>query len=293
MITTNTPNILITGATGNIGSELVKILSAQNIPFRALVRASESATALSALPGAQVVTGDMADPESLAKALQGIKKAFLLTNSSEVAETLQRQFVTAARQAGVQHIVKLSQLAADIHSPVRFLRYHAAIEQQIKDSGMAYTFLRPNLFMQGFLSFRELIARQGKFFAAIGDAPVSVIDIRDIAAVAAAALTNDAHQGKTYTLTGPEALTHQQIAAALGDATGKPVTFINISPEEMLKAVLEAGFPVWQADGLIEDYAHYARGEAAAVSTTVQEVTGTPARSINTFAKDYSAAFSA
>ncbi|MFT3826622.1 MAG: SDR family oxidoreductase [Chitinophagaceae bacterium] len=289
---THTPSILITGATGNVGSEIARQLSANNIPFRAMVRSIEGAEAIAALKGAELVTGDFNDPESISNALNGIERAFLLTNSSEQAETQQCNFTDAARKAGVQHIVKLSQLAADLHSPVRFLRYHAAVEQKIQASGLAYTFLRPNLFMQGLLGFSYTIATQGKFFAAIGDAPISMIDVRDIAAVAVEALTGEGHEGKTYTITGPEALTHDQLAVQLSKASGSPVQFIPVSPEDMQQGLLAAGFPLWQAEGLIEDYAHYARGEAAAVTTTVQDVTGQPARRFANFAKEYAPFFS-
>jgi uncharacterized protein YbjT (DUF2867 family) len=119
----------------------------------------------------------------------GVDRAFLLTNSSEQAEDQQSAFVAVAQSAGVKHIVKLSQWAADKDSPVRFLRYHAAVERIIKESGLAFTFLRPNLFMQGLLAFRETIVGQGKFFAAAGDTKISAVDVRDIAAVATAALT--------------------------------------------------------------------------------------------------------
>jgi uncharacterized protein YbjT (DUF2867 family) len=285
-------NILLTGATGNTGMELAKHLSAKGIPFRALVRSVEKAEALAALPGAELLAGDLANPPGLAPAFKGITKAFLLTNSSEAAETLQLNFVQAAQAAGVQHIVKLSQLAADVHSPVRFLRYHAKVEEAVRQSGMAWTFLRPNLFMQGLLGFAETIARQGRFFAAIGDARISLVDTRDIAAVAAAALTQPGHEGKTYDITGPEALTHAGLAAHFTALLGREVSFIPVSPEEMYKAVIGAGFPLWQAEGLIEDYAHYARGEAAAVSGAVKQVTGREPRTFKDFVQEYAGAFS-
>ena len=292
MTQTTAPALLITGATGNTGTELAKQLSAKGVPFRALVRSVENAGQLAALPGIELVCGDLGDPDSLAAALKGIKRAFLLTNSSEQAETLQLGFVDAARQAGVQHIVKLSQLAASIDSPVRFLRYHAAVEQHIRASGMAYTFLRPNLFMQGLLGFSGTIAAKGMFFASIGEARVSLVDIRDIAALAAAALTGQGHEGKIYNITGPEALTHAEIAAQFSAVLGREVRFINVSPEEMRQAVIGVGFPLWQADGLIEDYAHYARGEAAAVTADVEMITGRAPRSFKGFVNDYRQAFS-
>ncbi|MEO5891952.1 MAG: SDR family oxidoreductase [Ferruginibacter sp.] len=286
------PSILITGATGNTGTELAKQLSLRGVPFRAMVRSLEKATALASLEGAEIVTGDFSDPASITNALIGIEHTFLLTNSSEQAEKLQGDFIDIARGAGLRHIVKLSQLAADIHSPVRFLRYHAAVEQKIKESGIAYTFLRPNLFMQGLLGFRDPIVQQGKFFASIGDAKISLVDIRDIAAVAVEALIDKKHEGKIYDLTGPEALTHEEIAAHLSRMLGREIKFINVSPADMRQAVIAAGFPEWQADGLIEDYAHYSRGEAAAISRAVKHVTGRAPRNFETFARDYVAAFS-
>jgi uncharacterized protein YbjT (DUF2867 family) len=292
MTQTTAPALLITGATGNTGTELARQLSAKRVRFRALVRSIENAGELAALPGIELVRGDLGDPDNLAAALKGIKRAFLLTNSSDQAEALQLGFVDAAGRAGVQHIVKLSQLAASIDSPVRFLRYHAAVEERIGASGMAYTFLRPNLFMQGLLGFSSTIAAKGMFFASIGEARVSLVDIRDIAALAAAALTEQGHEGKVYNITGPEALTHAEIAAQFSAVLRRDIRFINVSPEEMRQAVISVGFPLWQADGLIEDYAHYARGEAAAVSSDVQMVTGGAPRSFINFVRDYSPAFS-
>ena len=151
---------------------------------------------LAVLEGAEVAIWDFNNAKSIANALEGVHRAFLLTNSSEQAEVQQATFVDVASRVGVKHIVKLSQWAADPASPVRFLRYHAAVEQKIRESGMAYTFLRPNLFMQGLLAFRETIAAQGQFFAAAGDAKISAVDVRDIAAVAAAALTERGARGQ-------------------------------------------------------------------------------------------------
>jgi len=287
-----TPTILITGATDNIGTELTKQLSARKVPFRAMVRAMKDAKSLADLEGAETILGDFNDEETVVAALQDVERAFLLTNSSEQAETQQSTFVDIANRAGVKHIVKLSQWAADSNSPVRFLRYHAAVEQKIKDSGIAYTFLRPNLFMQGLLGFRESIVKQGKFFAAIGDAKISAVDVRDIAAVAAAALTEQGHEGKIYNITGSEALTHQKMAEKLSAALKRQIQFVNVSPEAMRDALISAGFPDWQADGLIEDYAHYSRGEASEIASGVQDATGKPPRSFDDFARDYASAFS-
>ena len=284
--------ILLTGATGNVGKLLAKLLTDGGFPFRAMVRSVESARSIDGLRDAEVVSGDFDDPESLSLALEGVERAFLLTNSTERAESQQLAFVEAASQAGVKHVVKLSQLLADSQSPVRFLRYHAAVENAIHKTDMAYTFLRPNLFMQGLLALRQSIVEQGKFFAPAGDARVSAIDIRDIAEAAAAALTDERHQGQTYDLTGPAALMHADMAESLSDALGRRIEFVNVPGDVMRDSLVGAGFPAWQADGLIEDYAHYRRDEASMVTSGVLEATGQKPRTFSDFARDYAPAFS-
>ena len=286
------PTILVTGATGTVGTELCRRLSARGVRYRAMVRSKTGAQALAELRGAELVGGDFDDAASVADAVRGIERAFLLTNSSERAEAQQSAFVDVARRAGVGHIVKLSQWAADADSPVRFLRYHAAVEQKIRDSSIAYTFLRPNLFMQGLLGFRDPIVKQGKFFAPIGDAEISIVDVRDIAAVAAAALTEDGHEGSTYDITGPKALSHGEMAEKLSAALDRRVEFVSVPPEAMRGMLAGVGFPTWQADGLIEDYAHYSRGEASEVRSGVRDAIGDQPRSFDAFARDYASAFS-
>jgi uncharacterized protein YbjT (DUF2867 family) len=283
-------NILLTGATGTVGTQLAIKLNTLQIPFRALVRNKENEL-LKSLQYAEVVTGDLSNEHSVSMALQGIEKVFLLTNSSEQAEQLQLNFVNTAHKAGVQHIVKLSQLAAKEQSPVRFLHYHAKVENRIKEMNFTYTFLRPNLYMQGLLALKDYIKNDGKFYAAVGDAGVSLVDVRDIAAVAASTLTEAGHENRIYNITGKESLTHYQLAGIFSTVLGKQVTFIDVSPEQMEAALQSAGFSECQLGGLIEDYAHYARGEAAQVYNTVKEVTGIPAISFEQFVSDHKALF--
>lgn len=284
--------ILITGATGSNGTEIVKLLASRNVPLRAMVRKPEAAKAIAELPGVELVVADFDDAGSLERALAGIERAFLLTNSTEKAEAQQSGFVTAAKAAGVRHIVKLSQFAADENSPVRFLRYHAAVERRIKELGLAYTFLRPNLFMQGLLNFSKPIRQEGKFFAAAGDAKISVVDVRDIAAAAAAALTGPGHENRICTLTGPEALSHAGMAERLSKALERPIAYVDVPSDAMRSSLVEMGMPPWQADGLVEDYAHYRRGEAAEVTSGVKDAAGEVPRDFDGFARDYAKEFS-
>ena len=282
--------ILITGATGNIGAELAKKLSAGKQTVRAFVHGRARAQAI-ALPGIELVEGDFNKPETFTSALDGVDRLFLLIPSSAHVEQQQHSFVDAAKRANVRHIVKLSQFAADEHAPGRFQRYHAVVERHILNSGIPYTFLRPNLFMQGLLNFRSTISSQGAFYAPAGDAKVSVVDVRDIASITAKALTESGHEGKSYDITGPEALTHAEMAHQLSQAVGKPIQYVNVPPAAMREAFLGFGMSAWQADGLVEDYDHYRRGEATAVTPTVRDLTGKEATLFSQFARDYATSF--
>jgi uncharacterized protein YbjT (DUF2867 family) len=273
-----------------IGSLLTDALVSQGVEFTVMLRPGGSSDRIAGKPGVSSTEGDFDDPASLRRALEGVDRAFLLTNSTERTQAQQIAFVEAAQAQRVGHVVYLSQLAADQESPVRFLRYHGAVEAALRNSAMGWTFVRPNLILQAYIPFAPLIA-QGALQAPIGDATVSVVDARDIAAVAAAALTEDGHVGKTYTVTGPAAVIHAEIATVLGDAIGRTVRFESIPHEVFLAALTGGGMAKWQAEGLVEDYSHYDRGEASAISPDVARVTGTSPRSLRDFAHDYSAAF--
>jgi uncharacterized protein YbjT (DUF2867 family) len=282
--------ILVTGATGNTGAALLPLLEVRGATVRAMVRSTAGGAHLAATSAIPVVA-DFDDPESVAAALHGITRVYLVTPSSPTAEAQQIRFVEIAARSRVEQLVLLSQLGADEASPVRFLRYHAAVERRIRELGLGCTFLRPNLFMQGLFAFQRSIVEQSAFFAPIGKALVSLVDVRDIAAVAAAVLTEPGHLGRTYTLTGPQAITHADIATALSLALGRSIAFRDATPEAFAAALAETGMPPWQVDGLLEDYAHYRRGEAALVSPAVRDVTGAAPRDIDTFVRDYTSAF--
>jgi len=278
------PTVLVTSATGTVGSALVPALLARGLTVRAMTR-----DAARVVPGAETVVADLLDPVSVAAALKGVDAAFLNSPSAPDAASLQIRFAGLARDAGVSRLVLLSQYAASADSPVRFLRRHAEVEEHVRGLGLEHTVLRPNLYPQALLAFAGGIAA-GSFAAPIGDAAVSAIDTRDIAAAAAAVLAGAGHAGRTYTLTGPRAVTHQEIAEALTGATGHAVPFHDVPPERFAEA-LTGLLPPWQLAGLVEDYAHYARGEAAEVSSSVADLTGRPGRDVTEFARDHVDAF--
>ncbi|WP_037360268.1 SDR family oxidoreductase [Amycolatopsis orientalis] len=276
--------VLVTGATGTVGSALIPALQARGSTVRAMTRGRP-------LDGVETVVADLRDPASIAVALKGVDAVFLNSPSAPDAAELQIQFANLARDAGVGRLVLLSQYAARADSPVRFLRWHAEVEAHVEKLGLDYTVLRPNLYLQALLNFSATVA-QGFLAAPIGDAPVSAIDTRDISAAAAAVLTTTGHSGRTYTLTGPRAVTHAQIAEALSSATGRDIVFRD-APADQFAAALTGLLPSWQISGLVEDYAHYSRGEAAEVHDSVADLTGRPARDLTDFAHDYAAAFAA
>jgi uncharacterized protein YbjT (DUF2867 family) len=281
--------ILVTGGTGNTGSVLVDLLTQRGAPVRVMVRGHGDAAKFDAAR-VSVVVADFDDAQSITAALAGANQAYLVTPSSEKAAEQQMRFAEIAVDSGVRHLVVLSQFAAEPNSPVRFLRWHAEVERRVRELGIGYTFLRPNLFFQGLLAFAGTIAADSRFFAPIGDARVSAVDVRDIAAVAAVTLTEPGHDGQIYTITGPAAITHGEIAAALSAALGREITFVDVSPQVFAEGLRDV-LPAWQVDGLLEDYAHYVRGEAAEVYPAVADVTGRQPRNIEQFARDYMAAF--
>lgn len=282
--------ILVTGATGTNGVELIRELFDRGVRVRAFVRNRQRARGLSLL-GAELVEGDFSRPETFAPALTDIDRLFLLVPSSPDVELQQRSLVDAAKRAGVKHIVKLSQFGADPDSPARFQRYHGAIEDHIRNSGLSFTFLRPNLFMQGLLNFRSTIATHGAIYACAGSGLVSVVDVRDIAAIAAEVLTKAGHDGKTYEITGPEALTHTQIAEQLSEATRKKISYIDIPPQQMKQTLATIGMPGWQAEGLVEDYLLYRDGAAARITDEVRDLTDKDPIPFLQFSVDYAPMF--
>jgi uncharacterized protein YbjT (DUF2867 family) len=282
--------ILVTGATGNVGKEVIKQLAQNKQPARAFLRNRTQAREI-ALPGVEMVEGDFAKPKTFARAMDGVETVFLLTPSSAEAEEWQCDFVDAALKSKVKRIVKLSQLGANTKAPGRFQRYHGTVENYIIKSKIPYTFLRPNLFMQGLLNFRPTIASQGVFFAPVSHTRISIVDVRDIGEAAAKILTEPNHEGRTYELTGPEALTHAEMAEQLSQAVGKPIKHVEVSAEVMKEALLKNGLPAWQADGVVEDYEYYRKGEAEQVSSAVRDITGYEATYFAQFALDYSGKF--
>jgi uncharacterized protein YbjT (DUF2867 family) len=282
--------ILITGATGTVGKELVKLLARPEEPIRVMVRDRTKAAAI-AYPGANIVEGDLRLSDTLDKALSGVHKAFLLSPPDERQAEIEGNFVTAAARSNVKHIVKLSALGAAENSPARLLRGHAETERRIEESGIPYTFLRPCAFMQNFLAYRDSIIQRGEFYAPMGGGRVGIVDVRDVAAVAAEVLEEYGHENKVYDVTGPESLSYADAAARLTEALGKPVTYVDVPPEAARDSMLQSGMSPWFADALLELFALWKVNAASEIADTVQHVAKKDPITFAEFAHEYAPQF--
>jgi len=284
--------ILITSAPGNNANAVIRELTKAGVRVRALLRNPNSAGEIKG-PLVEVAVGDFLNTASLDAALRGVEKVFLIPPTDPRSVEMQVNFIRAAKRAGTRHVVKLSVNGADVNSPVRVARWHGEGEKELEASGIPFTHLRPNAFMQNLLGLAPTIVSQGEFYQPAADGKVSHIDVRDIAAVAAKALTENGHQGKTYVITGPEALSYDEAASKISKAIGKPVKYVNVTPEDFKKSLLGWGIPEFMADGLNEFFAAIRAGYCAVVTNTVEEVTKRKPISFDDFVRDFAGAFTA
>jgi uncharacterized protein YbjT (DUF2867 family) len=281
--------LLVTGATGTTGMEVLRALKDQGVQARALVRDEAKAHHLRDL-GFTPVTGDLGDPRTLGPALEHVERAYLVAPASPMQSELEQAFLETAKEAGVKHVVKLSVIGASEEAPGRFARSHGRVERALKDSGMAWTLLRATGFMQNTLGWGERV-QDGTFYTPVPDAAFSIVDARDIAAVAAAALTSDGHEGKAYGLSGPEAVSYRDQARRVFAAAGREVAVEEVAVDAVKRELVRAGVPPWNAEGLCELFELYASGGAAMVTSGVQDALGRPPRDLDAFAKDHVEAF--
>src|SRR5919112_1107834 len=248
--------LLVTGATGTTGMEVLKALKARGAEARALVRDETKAHHLRDL-GFEPATGDLGDPRTLGPALEGVERAYLVSPISPSPE-----------------------------APLRFARTHAKVEAALKDSGMAWTLLRPTGFMQNTLAWGARVL-DGTFYSPVPDAAFSVVDARDVAEVAAVALTGEGHEGKAYGLSGPEAVSYREQARRVFAAAGREITVEEIPVETLKRELVRAGVPPWNAEGLSELFELYAGGGAQMVTSGVKDTLERDPRSLDDFAKDH------
>jgi uncharacterized protein YbjT (DUF2867 family) len=292
---TKQESILVTGASGNIGSEIVKQLLAvaPAVSIKAAVHSRQNVKKVKDGDRVKVIPIDYNESDTLRQALKDVDKLFLLTPDVPNAVHLASNAVTEAKKAGIRHIVKQSVMGADLEADVGTMRLHRQIEEIIEQSGIPFTFLRPNEFMQNFINFHSpSIKGNNAFYIPLEDAKVSLVDVRDIAAVAVKSLTDeDLHKNKTYLITGPEALSYHQVAEILSNRIGRKINYVNISDEEARAAMKEIGMSDWLINTVSELSDYFRKGKASEISSAVEEVTGNKPISFSQFANDYVDAF--
>lgn len=284
--------ILITGATGKIGKELILDLTARRSSFKVMTRSKEAEKAFLA-KGIKAVHADFARPESYADALANIQTVFLLTTPDPDCLATERNFLAACKHHGVNHIVRLSAIGANPWASSCLIRTHGRCEAQLEDSGIAWTILRPTIFMQNLVPFMApSVAKESTLYAPAGEARMPWVDTRDIAAVAGTVLTNEGHQSRVYEITGPEALTYDEVAGILSNQLDRQIKYVDVPDAAAYQAMVGTGMPPWLAEGMVTLYHQFkVNGPTAQVLGTVERIGGRPARTLAAYLKENEAAF--
>jgi uncharacterized protein YbjT (DUF2867 family) len=285
-----TDTILITGSTGNVGSQVVKQLSSFSGSVRAAVQSKNRADDIKNTK-AELVEMNFNKSDTIEAAFKDIQKLFLLTPFVPDMVEMSKSLIREAKKANVNHIVKQSAFGSDLEDGITMNKLHRQVEEAIISSGINYTFLRPMSFMQNYLGLGDSIKSQGVFYAPLIDSRTSFVDVRDIAAVAVEALTKSGHENKAYNITGPEAVSNYDIANILSKTTGRKITYVNISDDDARKGMKENGMQEWTINALMELYNFQKAGKASNVSLDVERVTNRKPISFEQFTKDYSESF--
>ena len=286
----NEKAILVIGATGTVGSEVVKQLASLGQNVKASVHTQSKANKFKDQNGIDTVSIDFYKPETIADAFRHVDRVFLLTPPSPDMTNLYSTLITEAKKNDIKYIVKLSVIGADIEPGITIGRLHRQEEKIIEESGIPYTFLRSGAFMQNFVNFfGQTIREQNAIYLPVGEGKVSFVDVRDIAAAAAALVINNHAQdeNKAYDITGQEALSYAQAAEVLSKELGRKISYIDIPEESARKGMKENGMSDWLVDGLLEIYAIIRAGHAAQTTTSIEEITGRKPILFSQFVKDY------
>jgi uncharacterized protein YbjT (DUF2867 family) len=277
--------ILITGASGTVGRAVLAEVLRRGEKPRAMYRSQQEAAKAPA--GAEAVTADFADKASLAVAFQGVESVYLVCSPIPDLVKLEGNAIEVCEMTGVRRIVLNSALGAGDYAK-SFPSWHRKVEEKLKATRMAYCILRPNSFLQNVVMFyAPSIRAEGAFYNSMGGARISYLDVRDIAAVSAKALQGGEHDGKTYELNGPEALTCADIAESIAQTTGVTAKYVDIPVEAQRKAMLAQGMPDWQVTALLELQEYYTGGQGGTVDTVLEGLLGRPAIRIDGFLRDY------
>jgi len=282
--------ILVTGATGNAGSQVVRALLERGQEVRAFVRDPSKAHSLFG-DAVELALGDFADFQSVRAALERVETVFLSGADHPCRVEWETGAIDAAAAAGVGRIVKLSSIAAEPGAPVAFWDWHGRVERHLARSGIGAVILRSSVYMSNLVAGAEQVAGEGRLYAPAGEARIAMIDPRDVGAAAAAVLITAGHDGRTYVLTGPAAITYAQVASELSAATAREVEFIDVPDEDAKQGMIQGGLPDLIAEQVVKVFAMLRQGAAEQVTATVESLTGTPPRTFATFARDHARLF--
>ena len=282
--------VLVTGATGNVGSQLVRELAARGTPARAFARDSAKAERLLGAQ-AEIALGSFDDPASLRAAMRGVDAVFLSTADHPGKVDDEIAVIDAAVAAEVSLLVKMSVHGAATDSPVGIWRRHASVEAYLGTVAVPSTVLAATFFMTNLFAAADHVRQAGQMFAPVGDARIAMTDPADVAAAAAAVLTDPQHRAERYVLTGPSAIGYPDIAQMLTEITGRPVGFVDIPAEAARSALRDAGLPGWYADDLVAIFGELKRGVAATPTDTIQRLTHRPATTAGEFFRRHAAVF--
>ena len=282
--------MILTGATGTVGSALMRALPHDEVRLRALAHSGAGRTAIES-HGLEAVVGDFDQPETLVSAFAGGDRLFLLSPPHPNQVVREKAAIDAAKRAGVAHVVALSIMGADRSSPSALARWHADIDEHLIDSGLEYAILRPAGFMQTHLWPIETVRSEGRGYGMTGDGAAAFIDGEDIAAAVAAALTGATDGRSVVELTGPAAITMPQAAVELAEVIGRPVTYVDAPAEDYRSNLGRVGIPDWLADAIVALYSAIRAGHAATVTDGVQRFTGLHPRGYRGFAEAHKSDF--
>lgn len=285
--------ILVTAATGTVGKETVKALSAQGVRVRAAVHSLIKGENLKRLPGVELVEIDFNRPETLRLAFTGVDKALLITPFVENQVAVGQELINAAQAAAVQHVVRLSASGAEAEPGIRLGREHREVEQSLQSAEINHTILRPTQFMQNFVNQHSAtIKEQNAFYISLGQGRISYIDARDIADAAAEILLNPApHHGRVYTLTGPEALSGEEVAAILSLVVGREISYVDVPAEAARQAMEAHQLPAWMVGSLLELQDISKAGYASGITEDLPQILGRQPYSFHDFAVAYKTCF--
>jgi uncharacterized protein YbjT (DUF2867 family) len=281
--------VLVTGATGTVGSSVVRELRGGDASIRAFVRNPAKGAEMLG-DDIDLAVGDFTDSSSLDSAMEGVDRVFLASGNRPEQVDHEFAVIDAATAAGVERIVKASTIKAEVGSPLPPCDWHGRIEEYLRSSGVPAVILQSSFYMTNLLASVEQI-REGNLIAPAGEGRIAMIDPRDVGAAAAAVIAGEGHNGRTYVLTGPEGINFHEVAKGLSRALGRSVTFVDVPDEAAKQGLVAAGMPDWLIDHLSKLFGIIRQGELEPTTETVRALTGRAPRRFDEFAIDHAALF--